>query len=82
MIVSRAMTAGEVLPILPVRPSPELVLIEQIDDALHAETGNRHARLGVQRDDVESGCDDDDALVLTIRPVRHAAAGIPSWRPL
>ena len=42
--------------------------LEEVHNPVLAETLNRDAGPRVQRDDAESGSDDDDAFVLTVRP--------------
>ena len=46
----------------------------QIDDAIAAEVCVRHAGLGVQRDHVIAGRDDDHALVFSVGPVGRATS--------
>ena len=46
----------------------------QFDDAVFAETGNRNARPGVERDQLEAGRDQQNAaVVLAVAPIRQAA---------
>src|ERR1041384_8445463 len=52
-----------------------IVILLKIDGAVHAKARNPEAGPGVELDHSVSGCEVDDALVVSIRPIREAAAG-------
>ena len=52
-----------------------IVILFEIDHAIHAEARNPVPRLGVQGDHAIARREVDDALVLAIRPIGEAAAG-------
>src|SRR5438128_9114153 len=58
----------------------QIQLLEEIDGSVFTETGNRHAGLGIERDQMETRKDRKDPLILSIRPIGHAPSGISSWR--
>ncbi len=57
-----------------------VVILFEIDGAVHAEGGNAAAGLGVELDHAIAGSEVDDALVVAIGPVREAAAGETAGR--
>ena len=58
----------------------DVQLLHQIDRAVGAERRHRHARLGVERHEIEAGGDDENPLLLAVRPIGDAAPGIASRR--
>ena len=81
-MTSFEITGGELLPMRPVgiELAVEVQLFEEIDDARLSEALDRPAGLCVERHQLEPRRHENDALLLAVGPVRHAAMDLARCR--